>query len=335
MTPVKIAQIGTGHDHAVYTMASIRKLECFDVVGIAEPNPAYAHRLKQKTYEGLSVYTVDELLALDELEAVCIECEEENATKYAQLFADRGIHVHLDKPGSHGYASFEKMVETLRSKKLVLHMGYMYRYNPTVMRVLQMARRGELGEIYSVEAHMSVHHPKEKHKWLSNYKGGMMYFLGCHDIDLVLQFMGTDPEEIISLNSKTGQSDPNCEDYGFCVFKYKNGISFVKACAAEYNGFDRRQLVVCGTKGTVEIKPFEIKAGVSLQQTTGRFTNDTIEDSKIWQERSEVLDCGAYDRYDGMMQSFAEHIRGISENPYTYDYELSLFKTVMKCCGAE
>ncbi len=335
MKPVKIAQIGTGHDHAVYTMASLRKLECFDVVGIAEPNPNYTHRLKGKTYEGLPVYTVEELLGMDELEAVAIECEEENATKYAQMFADRGVHVHLDKPGSHGYASFEKMVETLRKKGLVLHMGYMYRYNPTVMRVLEMVRAGELGEIYSVEAHMSVHHPKEKHQWLSNYKGGMMYFLGCHDIDLVLQFMGGEPDQILCLNSKTGQSDPECEDYGFCVFRYKNGVSFVKACAAEYNGFDRRQLVVCGTKGTVEIKPFEIKVGTSLQKTTGRITNDVIEDNKIWQDRSEVLDCGSYDRYDGMMQSFADEIRGLYPNPYTYDYELTLFKTVMKCCDSQ
>ena len=335
MKPVRIAQIGTGHDHAVYTMASLRKLECFEVVGIAEVNPAYLPRLAGKTYQGLTQYTVDELLAMDNLEAVAIECEEENATKYAQMFADKGVHVHLDKPGSHGYSSFEKMVETLRAKNLVLHMGYMYRYNPTVMKVLEMVRAGELGKIYSVEAHMSVHHPKEKHQWLSNYKGGMMYFLGCHDIDLVLQFMGREPKEILCLNSKTGQSTPDCEDYGFCVFKYENGVSFVKACAAEYNGFDRRQLVVCGTKGTVEIKPFEVKVGYSLQQTSGKLTNDEIEDSKIWQGRYEVIDCGSYDRYDGMMQSFADEIRGLYPNPYTYDYELTVFKTVMKCCGSE
>lgn len=335
MTPVKIAQIGTGHDHAVYTMASLRKLYCFDVIGIAEPNPVYTHRLKGKTYEGLNVYTVDELLAMDDLEAVAIECEEENATKYAQAFSDKGVHVHLDKPGSHGYDSFAKMVETLRSKDLVLHMGYMYRYNPTVMRVMDMVRAGELGEIYSVEAHMSVHHPKEKHEWLSNYKGGMMYFLGCHDVDLVLQFMGGEPEEIIPLNTRTGQSDPNCEDYGFAVLKYKNGVSFVKSCAAEYNGFDRRQLVICGTKGTVEIKPFEIKVENSLQLTSGRLTNDEIEDGEIWQKHYEPLEGEPYDRYDGMMQSFADEIRGLYPNPYTYDYELTLFKTVMKCCNSD
>ena len=38
---------------------------------------------------------------------------------------------------------------------------------------------------------------------------------------------------------------------------FPGGISFAKTCAAEPGGFLRRQLVVCGENGTVEIKPFE------------------------------------------------------------------------------
>ena len=40
-------------------------------------------------------------------------------------------------------------------------MGYMYRYNKAVQRALQMKKSGELGEIFSVEAHMSVRHDEE------------------------------------------------------------------------------------------------------------------------------------------------------------------------------
>ena len=34
------------------------------------------------------------------------------------------------------------------------------------------------------------------------------------------------------------------------------------------------------------------------------------------------------------MKSFAAMVRGEKENPYTLDYELALFRTIMKCCGA-
>jgi hypothetical protein len=42
-----------------------------------------------------------------------------------------------------------------------------------------------------------------------------------------------------------------------------------------------------------------------------------------------------FDRYDGMMRSFAENIRGLSENQFSPDYELMLYKCIMKACGRE
>lgn len=42
-----------------------------------------------------------------------------------------------------------------------------------------------------------------------------------------------------------------------------------------------------------------------------------------------------YDRYDPMMASFARIIRGEAENPVSPDYELELYRTVLKCCGID
>ena len=44
--------------------------------------------------------------------------------------------------------------------------------------------------------------------------------------------------------------------------------------------------------------------------------------------------CAPFDRYDDMMQNFAEIVRG-KENPYPYDYEMKLFELVMKACGED
>jgi hypothetical protein len=35
-----------------------------------------------------------------------------------------------------------------------------------------------------------------------------------------------------------------------------------------------------------------------------------------------------------MMQAFGAMVRGETLNPYTADYELELFKVIMRCCGA-
>lgn len=75
----------------------------------------------------------------------------------------------------------------------------------------------------------------------------MMYYLGCHMIDMVVHFCGF-PENVIPLNRCTN-IDVQCKDFGFCVLEYPRGVSFAKTTTWELNGVDRRSLIVNGTKG--------------------------------------------------------------------------------------
>ncbi len=329
---VRIAQIGTGHDHAPMTFDSMRKLtEDFDVLGIAEPVEAHLDRLQNGPYRDARVFTVDELLDMD-LDAIAIETDEEYATEYAQLFADRGVAVHLDKPGSHGVASFEKLVRTLQAKKLPFHQGYMYRYNPLIRRAYDEIAAGNLGEIYSVETHMSIRYAAEKRRWLGKYKGGMMYYLGCHLLDLIYRIQG-EPEKVHALSRPTGADGVASEDFGAAVLEYKNGVSFVRASMVEYGGYNRRQVVFCGTDGTIELCPTEVSVPGGLK-TYGRYANfqNAAGNSNGWGEKWETE---VFDRYDAMMADFAALVRGEKENEYGYEYEMALFRLVMRCCGCD
>ena len=337
MKKIRIAIVGLGHPHSMDTAEALLRLsDDFEVVGLAEPSPDYCHPehvsspRRPKLQQTLPRYTVDELLAMDDLDAVAIECEEENGTKYAQMFAEKGIHIHFDKPGTHGVAAFEKLVDTCRESGSILHMAYMYRYNPMVQRAVDMMKNGELGDIYSVEAHMSLLYGPDMASWIGKHKGGMMYYLGCHDVDLVMQFMGGTPDEVIPLNASTGQYGLSSENHGFAVLRYPSGASFVKTTCAEPLGYNRRQLVINGSKATMEIKPIEmgvpsnghgvvLKSHAVIQRPGG----------------AETVECEPFERYEGMLRGFASYVRGDKENPYTYDYELALFKTLMKACGAE
>jgi len=331
MKPVRIAQIGSGHDHAPAAFKTLMNLkDCFELIGFAESTPG---REVPELYDAVPRYTVEELLAMPELEAVAIECEELNATAVAQRFADKGVGIYLDKPGSPDTAAFERLLETVEQKHLPFQMGYMYRYNPSVQKLMHMAKAGELGDIYSVEAHMSVRHLNEKREWLGQFKGGMTYFLGCHLIDLVLQLQG-EPLEIIPLNCSTHIEDVHTEDFGFVAFRYPNGVSFIKTCAAEANGFNRRQLVVCGSKGTYEIKPFEKgeKGGKQSSPTTIALVKDNPQHG--WHNFAQPQENVIHDRYETMLRRFAESVHG-APNAYSCGYERMLFNVLMKCCGVE
>ena len=155
-----------------------------------------------------------------------------------------------------------------------------------------------------------------------------MFFLGCHLIDLIYQIQG-EPCEVIPYSCSTGIDGVSTKDLGMVVYKYPNGISFAKACDNEMGGYMRRQLVICGEKGTIEIRPLEHVQSTGLLITT---SNECYEDN--WYKPWSSDTAQPYDRYIDMMQNFAELVRG-KENPYTYDYELGLYKLILKSCGEE
>lgn len=330
MKKVKIAQIGTSkNSHGTQIWKSLTKqTDLFEVVGYAFPeNERERFPNRVAAFDGYREMTVEEILRDPEIEAVAVETEEMYLTKYAQMVASAGKHLHMEKPGGVGFADFKRLVDTLRESNLVFSLGYMYRFNPKIKELIERVDRGELGRIYSVEAHMDCKHQPEVRNWLGNFPGGMMFYLGCHLVDLIYRLQG-EPEEIIPLNCSTDIDGVHTDDLGMVVFKYKNGVSFAKTCASEYGGYLRRQLVVCGEHGTVEIRPLEAGSEDSM------YTVSSESRSARWPDPPQTDRSDLYNRYDSMLRQFAELVRG-GENPYSYDYELKLYELILRSCGGD
>ena len=331
MRKVRIAQIGISQNsHGSSIIKSLRKLsDIFEVVGYALPEKEWEmFPQMMKYFDGLREMTVEEILADATIEAVAVETDEIYLTKYAQLAAAAGKHIHMEKPGSQDAAAFEAMIETVRKSGKVFHTGYMYRYNPFVQQLLSQIERGELGQILSVEAQMNCYHKKELRQWLGNFKGGMMFYLGCHLIDLIFRIQGQ-PLKVTPYNRCSGLDGVTAEDQGMAVLEYENGISFAIANANQLGGFVRRELVVTGSKKTVSLCPLE-----AYGSDNGMFTTWREYTEKSWSDPGTVRESDPQDRYDSMMASFAAMVRGEKENPYTPDYELALYKLILQCCGA-
>ena len=337
MEKVRIAQIGIGHDHAKEIFPALCGLtDYFEVVGYALPecekeNPAFQKHI-QKAFAGHREMTVEEIMQDPTITAVAIETEEVNLSKYALLAARNGKHIHMDKPGGIELAEFEELIRTAKENRIVLHLGYMYRYNPCIRKLLEQVKNGELGEINSVEAHMGCYHGTAKRQWLDRFPGGMMFFLGSHLVDLIVQLQGI-PKQITAFNKPSGIDGTTSEDCGFAVLEYENGVSFVKTSAAEMGGFSRRQLVVNGSKGSVRLMPLEMVW--SEEDRLNLYTDVTEYQDTGWFSKGDTHRSEAYDRYNAMMTAFAKMAAGETENPYTYDYELAVYKLLLQCCGCK
>ena len=324
---IRLGQIGIGHNHGEVKMLAARKFpDLFEIVGFAEENEDWiAKRGGLKGYEGLKRLTVDEVLA--QSDAVLVETDVWNLTATAQKCIDAGKHIHMDKPASGTLAEYKHLLDTAKAKNLVVQLGYMYRYNPAVQKCLELVREGKLGEIYSINAEMSTFHPVGYKEWLTHFNGGIMYILGSHLVDLIVSLLGK-PDRVTSYLKHTGLDGLDFADNDLAVLEYDKALARIFVSSVEVNGFGRRQFVVSGSKGTVNICPLE--RPITMTYSDRAIANMTYEDRKI------VLpfeDNTASGRYDRMMLDFYAYITGEKQNPFSYEHDYAVQEVLSEIVG--
>lgn len=326
MKKVKVVMYGTGAAHAIGALGTLRELtDYFDFVGVCEPDEKLrASAINSELYKGISFITEEEMLKIPDLDAIVVESDELSLTKSAIKMARMGYHIYMDKPGGENCEDFEELIKIMKSTGKVFCTGYMYRHNPSVIYAKKLIDEGALGDITSFEAQMSIRFSSTE--TLSRFKGGITYFLGCHLIDLVYSILG-EPAKIIPHSASTYADSNNSLDFGFTVYEYEKGASFIKTNATEVNGFNRRQIVITGTKGTIEIRPVELFDKVNTLYLTSEMTV-SLWDGKNTSE--ETIKFPKYKRYDDMFIDFSRFVTGEKTNPYSYDYELGLHRLIMK-----
>lgn len=324
---IKIGQLGIGHNHADGHMIGIRNFpEGFELIGYAEPDEEWVKkRGSLECYEGVPRLGVDELI--EKCDAIVVECDVWNLTKYAQMCVDKGRHVHIDKPASGTLAEFEHLMNTAREKGLIVHMGYMYRHNHAIKKAFEMVREGKLGEIYGLDLEMSTYHSKEYREWLKHFKGGSMYIFGSHLIDIAVGMLG-EPKKVHSFIKQTDFQGVHTDDNCFALLEYDKAFAKITNSSVEVNGWGMRRFAVMGSLGTIEIKPIELN--VEMYYSHVDFADNAYKNIK---KRIDVPDMPARDRYNDMMKEFHGLITGEITDSGLYTHDLAVQRTLMKAIG--
>ena len=327
MKKIKIGQIGIGHNHGEPKLLSVKKFpELFEVVGYAEENELWIKkRGENEGFRNLPRLSVEEII--ERSDAILVESDVWDLTKYAKMCVDAGKHIHMDKPAGGTLEEYKYVLDTAKKKGLVVQLGYMYRYNPAVRRCFEHIKNGDLGEIYSVNAEMSTYHPVAYKQWLTNFGGGIMYILGSHLVDLIVYMMGK-PKKVTSFIKRTGLDGVDFEDNNLAVLEYDRALARIFVSSVEVNGFGRRQLVVSGSRGTVNICPLE-------RPITMTYSDTSIADA-TYEDRKKVLsfeDNTAAGRYDEMMKDFYDYVMGTKENPFTYEHDYLVQEVLSEIVG--
>lgn len=319
---IRIGQIGVGHAHAS-KLSVYRTSADYEVVGVVEPDEELRRAAENtEPFRGLPWLTRDQLLNTSGLQAVLVETRVRDLLDNAEACVRAGKHVHIDKPAGTSLPHFQRILADAGRQNLLVQMGYMYRYNPAVIRLREFLRNGWLGEVFEVHTVMSKVVDSVSRKQLAEYPGGIMFELGCHILDLVIGVLGG-PESVTAVNRHSAQSDDGLLDNMLAVLSYPKAIATVKSSALEVEGGDRRHFVACGTEGTFHIQPLDNpSARVSLSQSREEYKRGTQE-----------LRFPKYTRYIDDAADMARIIRGEKAADFTPEHDLIVQETLLRACG--
>jgi predicted dehydrogenase len=252
---VRIGFLGSSHSHAADKIRIVKESPRWELVTIAKDDGP----------------TRDALLADPAIRVVAVESDVARHAEHARLALEAGKHLHLEKPPSVLMREFREIVALAQRKKLLVQMGYMWRYHPGINAMLEAARQGWLGEIYLVRGNINTLVTPGSRAAVAAYRGGQMFELGCHLIDPVVRLLGL-PRKITPYLRTDGGFPDSLADNNAVVFEYPRALGIVTSAALQPRAFPHRSFEIFGTNGTAVLRPIEPPAlTIDLAKAAGPY----------------------------------------------------------------
>ena len=133
------------------------------------------------------------------------------------------------------------------------------------------------------------------------------------------------PTKVTPFSRHSADVEDELVDNMLAVLEYPRALATVKSTAEEVDGFARRHLTVCGTKGTFHIQPLDNpKATITLAEAGGGY-----------KKGAQTVPFSGYQRYVGDAAAMARILRGEMPTDFGYDHDLAVQKTVLQASGLE
>lgn len=205
---------------------------------------------------GLKTFNTLEAALDDGPDLVVISTPSALHLETAQLAADRGIGVFVEKPFSHTLTGFDAFKDTARANDLVFFISFQRRFHSLINKARQIIADGKLGDVFSavfnVASYVPAWHGYEDFRQLYACRkdlGGGVLLTEIHELDLCHWFFGL-PQTVSCTGGTLCGVDMDVEDTAHVSLGYPGLAVSVNLCFMQKH--NRRNFFVAGTKGYLE-----------------------------------------------------------------------------------
>lgn len=189
---IRIAIIGAGNIAQNAHIPAYLKQDDVELIGICDMNLERAKDVAEKYELKYAVSDYNELLDLEEVDAISI-CTWNNAhAEIAIAATKKGKHILCEKPMAMNTEEAEAMVKAAQDSDKVFMMGFVNRFRASSKLLKEFADAGKFGEIYYARASWRRRRGTPLGWFTDKSKsgGGPVIDIGVHVLDLTWYLMG-------------------------------------------------------------------------------------------------------------------------------------------------
>jgi predicted dehydrogenase len=229
-----------------------------------------------------SIYSYDnfdEIAHNPSIDAVYVALPNSMHAEFTIRAAKAGKHVLCEKPMATSVAESEAMISACKAANVKLMIAYRCHYEPTHLRVIQMIRSGQLGQVQSISSCFGFNiAPGE---WRLNKKlagGGPLYDVGIYSLNACRYLTGEEPADLQAYASTIDHDGRfnEVEENVAWTMRFPSGI--VASCATTYGANMNGYFKVYGSKGWLALDPGFNYDGVHLRAELGGQVLDELSD---------------------------------------------------------
>jgi predicted dehydrogenase len=169
--------------------------------------------------------------------------------KIIKYLLENNINVLVEKPLFLSKYQSQKISKLIKKKKLSLYIAYNHRFEPHIIKVKNILKKGDIGKIYSVNLYYGNGTAKLwKDNWREKKKYSIIDDLGVHLLDIYLYWFNFLPKKFISVLKQSNEL--KCFDYFVFKSEEKFKTLFTLSVLDWRNKFEAN---IIGSKGSLHI----------------------------------------------------------------------------------
>ena len=275
MSPdLKYGLIGAGSS-AGNIATSLKTIDHAKLIAIAAKTKEEAAALEDKLDEGVICENYENLLKIEEIDAVIISVPHSLHHPITMAALKAGKHVLCEKPLAVTMEQGNEMIAAAKEKNLKLGTFFQMRFDDAAQKAKEIVEDGTLGQLLHAQVNVMWYRDQDYYdnspwrgKWATE-GGGSLINQSCHSIDLMTWLVGKPKTVFGVFGAKTHKIE--VDDNSAAVVLFDNDVyASIQTSTSLQPGYSGK-INLYGSKGSISL------VGNSLTHTKEDGTVDTLD----------------------------------------------------------